>query len=135
MKIGKLANRSGCTIQSIRFYERENLLPSPRRSEGNFRLYDLPTLEQLLFIKRCRSLNLTLEEIRELLEFKEGPDVSCNDINTIIDKHIAEVVTRISEMQNLQHQLKTLRRSCSSRRNMSHCGILQCLSQSASGSS
>ncbi len=131
MKIGELASRSGCSIQTIRYYEREKLLPRPRRSEGNFRLYDPSMLDQLMFIKRCRTLNLTLDEIRGLFVFREDPDVCCNDINNIIDTHIAEVMKRIGELQNLQSQLETLRRSCSSRRKVSNCGILQHLAVKA----
>lgn len=125
MKIGELASRSGCSIQTIRYYEQQNLLPSPKRSEGNFRLYDTSNLEQLMFVKRCRRLDLTLEEIRGLIALKESPDMYCNGINTVIDAHLAEVIARINELQNLQCQLETLRRSCSSRRKISRCGILQ----------
>lgn len=131
MKIGELASRSGCSIQTIRYYEQQSLLPSPKRSEGNFRLYDTSNLEQLMFIKSCRRLDLALDEIRGLIALRDTPDMCCNDINTVIDAHLTEVMERINELQNLQHQLKTLRRSCSSHRKVSNCGILQHLAVKA----
>ena len=68
MKIGELAKLTGCSVQTIRYYEKEHLLESKNRSEGNFRLYDSSAVEQLMFIKHCRSLDLALYEVRELID-------------------------------------------------------------------
>ena len=68
MKIGEIASLTGCSVQTIRFYEKEGLLESNRRSEGNFRLYDEAAVEQLNFIRHCRSLDLSLPEIRQLID-------------------------------------------------------------------
>jgi len=65
MKIGKLSKVSGCSIQTIRYYEKENLISNPNRSEGNFRLYDNNSLKELEFVKHCRSLDIPLS--RKLL--------------------------------------------------------------------
>ena len=129
MKIGEMALRSGCSIQTIRFYERENLLPKPQRSEGNFRLYDTKAQEKLLFIKRCRSLNLSLEEIRGLLDCKTTPTDCCHEINQLVDAHLNTVKANIQELQSLKKQLEDLRRSCSQESTIEDCGILQQLSQ------
>ena len=67
LKIGELAKRTGCPVETIRYYEREALLAAPRRSEGNYRLYDDAHAERLQFIRHCRSLDMTLDEIRSLL--------------------------------------------------------------------
>ena len=128
MKIGELAKLTGCSVQSIRYYEKEKLLPSMRRSNGNFRLYDLATVEQLKFIKHCRNLDLSLAEIRQLIELNRQPGLQCDDVNNMVDEHIEQVALRIKELQHLQKQLKSLRGSCSSDRTVKECGILQNLS-------
>ncbi|WP_444993854.1 Cd(II)/Pb(II)-responsive transcriptional regulator [Aliikangiella sp. IMCC44359] len=129
MKIGELASRSGCSVQTIRYYEKKSLLPAPSRSEGNFRLYDRSIFDQLMFIKRCRSLDLTLEEIRELIDFKASPEMLCDNINAIVEEHLSHVEARIHELKCLQKQLLSLRQTCSEHRKVEQCGILQELSQ------
>jgi Cd(II)/Pb(II)-responsive transcriptional regulator len=128
MKIGELARVSGCSIQTIRYYEKEQLLDSPRRSEGNFRLYDQVTYDQLMFIKHCRSLDITLAEIRQLIDLKQTPNSQCEDVNKVVYAHILHVGKRIEELQSLRKQLKTLRRKCHSNQIVKDCGILQDLS-------
>ena len=128
MKIGELAKLTGCSVQSIRHYEKEKLLPSIRRSNGNFRLYDLATVEQLKFIKHCRNLDLSLAEIRQLIELNQQPGMQCDDVNNMVDTHIEQVALRIKELQHLQKQLKSLRDSCSNSRTVKECGILKNLS-------
>ncbi len=128
MKIGELAKLTGCSVQSIRYYEKENLLPSMRRSEGNFRLSGSATMEQIKFIKHCRSLDLSLAEIRQLIEINLQPGKRCNDVNQMVDNHIEQVALRISELQSLQKQLNLLRDSCTSNRTVEECGILKNLS-------
>lgn len=73
IKIGELSKVTGCSVQTIRHYEKEQLIASAERSEGNFRLYDEVAVEQLLFIKHCRSLDLSLPEIRQLLGLSRSP--------------------------------------------------------------
>ncbi len=125
MKIGELAKLSGCSVQAIRLYEKKHLLEPAQRSEGNFRLYDSSVVEQLMFIKRCRSINLALSEIACLIEFKRAPDTRCDDIYKMIDCHTDQVEQRIHELENLRRDLESLRASCSSNRTIQQCGILQ----------
>lgn len=77
MKIGELAEKSHCNTETIRYYEKVGLLPEPERSEGNYRLYRNIHLERLRFIRNCRSLDMTHEEIRGLLAFMDGPAQDC----------------------------------------------------------
>lgn len=133
MKIGKLANLTGCSVQTIRYYEKEQLLPSSKRSQGNFRLYDQAAVEQLLFIKHCRSLDLSLAEIRQLLELNRSPETQCEDVNQMIDSHIGQVERRIQELQLLRGQLISLHESCSTNRTVEECGILHNLTSGAQG--
>ena len=128
MKIGELSKVTGCSVQTIRHYEKEHLIASAERSEGNFRLYDEAAVEHLLFIKHCRSLDLSLPEIRQLLGLSRSPGAQCGDVNRMMDRHIEQVEARIQELTKLNEQLRMLRRSCSNRRTVEQCGILRNLS-------
>ena len=128
MKIGELAKLTGCSVQTIRYYEAEKLLPSTRRSEGNFRLYDGASAEQLVFIRLCRGLDLSLSEIRQLLILKRSPNAQCDEVNRMIEVHIQQVESRIRELTQLNEMLKALRGRCSDQRTVEQCGILQTLS-------
>mgnify|MGYP001361014237 CR=1 FL=1 len=128
MKIGQLAKMTDCSIQAIRYYEKENLLRSIQRSEGNFRLYDKDAVKQLLFIKHCRSLDLCLPEIRQVLALSDSPNAQCEEVNRMMDSHIQQVKTRIEELTQLRGQLKAIRHSCSSKQTVEQCGILNALS-------
>ena len=128
MKIGELSKVTGCSVQTIRHYEKEHLIASVERSEGNFRLYDEAAVEHLLFIKHCRSLDLSLPEIRQLLGLSRSPGAQCDDVNRMMDRHIEQVEARIQELTKLNEQLRMLRRSCSNRRTVEQCGILRNLS-------
>ena len=83
LKIGELAKRTGCLVETIRYYEREGLLLEPARSEGNYRLYTDIHVERLQFIRHCRVLDMTLEEIRNLLRFRDAPDENCREVNAL----------------------------------------------------
>jgi Cd(II)/Pb(II)-responsive transcriptional regulator len=128
MKIGELAKRSGCSIQTIRYYEKEDLISKPARTNGNFRLYDTAVLEKLSFIKNCRALDLTLIEIKHLISLQHSPGTHCEAVNDMIDAHLRITETRIVALQNLQRDLKQLRRKCGHARPIDQCGILNELS-------
>lgn len=132
MKIGELAKLTGCSVQSIRFYEKEQLISPPRRSEGNYRLYDKTNLEQVIFIKHCRNLDITLAEIKQLLDLKRSPETQCEEVNELIDEHITQIDLRMRELNNLKVSLITLRSKCDSAQIVKDCGILQDLSNKSS---
>ena len=129
MKIGELAKLTGCSIQSIRYYEKEGLLNSILRSEGNFRLYNDESVRQLIFIKRCRSLDISLSEINHLSSLKSIPEQNCNDVNKLFDKHLQQVDLKIEELEKLKNQLLDLRNKCSDKHIVEDCGIIQELMQ------
>ena len=74
IKIGELAKRTGATVETIRYYEKEGLLPEPSRSAGNYRLYNEEHIEHLQFILHCRALDMALDEVRVLLQYWNEPD-------------------------------------------------------------
>ena len=131
LKIGDLAKRAQCPAETIRFYEREGLLPEPTRTAGNYRLYSRAHVERLAFIRNCRSLDMTLEEIRQLLRVRDVPGENCDAAHQLLDEHIAHVATRVAELQQLERQLKVLRRQCAPARVEKKCGILDGLGRGA----
>jgi Cd(II)/Pb(II)-responsive transcriptional regulator len=129
LKIGELAATCGCQAETIRYYEREGLLPAPARSEGNYRLYGPGHVDRLTFIRHCRSLDMTLGEIRRLLHFKDAPEENCGEVNILLDAHIAQIADRMVELKNLQTQMIALRTHCNQTQAAKHCGILKGLTK------
>ncbi|MCS6116984.1 Cd(II)/Pb(II)-responsive transcriptional regulator [Shewanella baltica] len=124
IKIGDLAKRSGCEVVTIRYYEKEGLLPKPARSGGNFRLYNDVHIESLQFIRHCRSLDMSLSVIRVLLRLRENPTEDCGEVNARLDSHIQQVNVRVEALLRLRQYLLLLRRQCSGTRSVQACGIL-----------
>jgi len=131
MKIGDLATASGTAIDTIRYYEREGLLPAPGRTQGGFRVYEAQHLERLQFIRYCRGLDMSLDEVRVLLRVKDAPEADCGDVNALLDEHIGHVSRRIKELRALEKQLKGLRERCATAQSVDQCGILTGLAEAA----
>lgn len=132
MKIGDLSKLTHIQVETIRYYEREGLLPAPKRTESNYRIYGKTHVDRLAFIRHCRSLDMTLGEIRQLLRFKDNPASDCGDVNTLIDEHIGHVANRVRELRALEKLLKSLRERCREAQATANCGILTELSRSPS---
>ncbi len=124
LRIGALAARAQMSVEALRYYERQGLMPPPRRTAGNYRVYDVAQLERLLFIRNCRSLDMTLAEIRELLRLRDAGAEDCGPVDALLDNHIRQVSTRIGELQQLRKQLRSLRSRCTRPRAAAQCGIL-----------
>ena len=131
MKIGDLASASSTAIDTIRYYEREGLLPAPGRTVGGFRVYEPVHLERLQFIRFCRGLDMSLDEVRVLLRVKDAPGGDCGDVNALLDAHIGHVSQRIRELRALEKQLRELRQRCGAARPAEQCGILSGLAEAA----
>jgi Cd(II)/Pb(II)-responsive transcriptional regulator len=128
MNIGRLAAASGTTVETIRWYERIGLLPpAVRRAGSNYRVYDAARLERLRFIRHCRALDMTLDEVRSLLALRDAPADDCTDVNALIDRHVDHVRVRIAELQHLHEQLQALRARCTDAKALTECGILTAL--------
>ena len=130
--IGVLAKRTSCQAETIRYYEREGLLPAPARSQGNYRQYDTTHVERLSFIRHCRSLDMTLDEIRALLDFRDAPTRDCAAVSVLLDEHVRHVANRIAELRRLQGQLRQLRGLCAQPGKAERCGILNAMSRASS---
>jgi len=130
MKIGELARAAGTTVETVRYYEKEGLLPAPERGMNNYRSYGQAHCERLRLIRNCRALDMTQDEIRAILQVADDHRAGCGRINELFDAHIAHVDTRIRELRQLKSQLDELRRRCRQARPAAEdCGILHGLSE------
>ncbi len=132
MKIGELSSASGTSVETIRFYEREALLPTPKRTESNYRVYTQVHADRLGFIRQCRNLDMTLDEVRVLLRFRDAPKEDCGEVNTLLDEHIGHVAQRIRELRKLELELRALRAQCGTPHAAERCGILNGIEVAAS---
>ena len=126
LTIGKVAEQTGCHIETIRYYEKEKLLPSPDRSEGGNRLYSTPLIERLIFIRRSRELGFSMAEIRELLTVVDGKQVSCERVKQVADAHLYDIQAKIADLRRMQKTLKELSNQCSGS-DVPDCPIIEAL--------
>lgn len=131
MKIGEFAAASDAGVETIRYYEHEGLLPEPARTESNYRSYGEEHVARFKFIRRARRLDMSLDEVRVLLRFKDSPHENCGDVNAVPDEHIEHVSRRIKELRALEKELKGLRAQCGDAREAQECGILEGLTREA----
>lgn len=120
---------TGCPVQTIRYYEREGLLPPAGRTKGNYRVYGTLHLERLSFVRNCRALDMTLHEIQLLLSVRDVPQKNCGEVNAVVDRHIKQVAQRILELQQLQVRLKGLHTLFPAAEVAASCKILGTLSK------
>ena len=133
MKIGELAQRGACSVETVRFYEREGLLEAPTREANGYRRYTDAHLVQLNFIRHCRSLGMGLPEVRTLRSLQAHPELACDEINHLIESQIDRVQQQVKSLRILEQQLHSLRDTCHANTNVGECGILRNLEQAAEG--
>jgi Cd(II)/Pb(II)-responsive transcriptional regulator len=133
MRIGELARKGNCDVETVRFYEREQLLDEPAREANGYRLYTSAHLVQLNFIRHCRSLGMGLPDVRTLRGFQVNPTQACDDINHLIDSQIDRIHQQVESLRQLEQQLHALRDACHANQKVSECGILRTLEQAAEG--
>jgi len=131
MKIGELAKLTEVLVETIRYYEQEKLLMEPARTSGNYRNYGPEHLERLVFIRHCRSLDITHDEIRDLLRFQDAPNENCGKVDLLLDTQIAKVAKKIDHLVGLQKQLTSLRGLCENERAIKDCRIMHKLTRHA----
>ncbi|MDG4574509.1 MAG: helix-turn-helix domain-containing protein [Defluviicoccus sp.] len=124
--IGQLARRTGCKVQTIRYYEQIGLMPEPVRTEGNQRRYGAPHLKRLAFVRHSRELGFSLEAIRELLDLADDPDRSCATADSIARRQFDQVESRIARLQALKRELKRMIVQCRGGR-VAECRVIEVL--------
>ena len=128
LTIGAVAKRVGVAIDTIRFYEREGLLPEPERRASGYRSYGVGTIAQLRFIRRAKQLGFTLEEIRELLALSADRQRGVKAVKKRAQERLAAIDQRIVELQRVRDGLAQLVESCPGHGAPEQCPILQALS-------
>ena len=126
LTIGKVSSRTGCNIETIRYYEKEGLLPRPLRSSGGHRLYNEELLERLIFIRRARELGFSVLEIKQLHSIVDGELVSCEKVKKIADSHLKDIGQKIADLSRMQLILTELSHQCSGR-DLPDCPIISAL--------
>ena len=124
--IGDLSRRTGCRVQTIRYYEQVGLLPRPARTSGNQRRYRADDVARLAFIRHSRELGFSLDAIRALLNLADDPNRSCETADSIARAQLAQVEHRIARLQSLKAELERMLEQCRGGR-IAECRVIEVL--------
>ena len=129
--IGELARLSGVSAETIRFYEKERIIPRPKRAgSGKYRRYDAGEANRLRFVRKARELGFSLDEIRELIKLGESdPGRPCGDVDSLVLTHIAQVDAKIAQLTALRTELHRLTSECNPNGKIAECRLLTALNQ------
>jgi MerR family Zn(II)-responsive transcriptional regulator of zntA len=133
-RIGELARLADVTPDTIRYYEKQQMMDHEVRTEGGFRLYSEKDLQRLKFIRYAKQLGFTLETIRELLSIRVDPEHhTCQESKGIVQSRLKEVESKIVELEHMRRSLQRLNDACCGSAHSSvYCSILEALEQGAS---
>ncbi|MDA7088326.1 MerR family DNA-binding protein [Pseudomonas sp. SA3-5] len=123
--IGALARESGVNLETIRFYERSGLLPTPARSVSGYRHYQAIDVRRLRFIRRGRELGFSLGEIKALIELAGHPQSPCAEADRLVQEHLQAIEARIQDLQRMKAELAKLA-GCDGEQ-AEHCRLLEAL--------
>ncbi|WP_373088366.1 helix-turn-helix domain-containing protein [Sneathiella sp.] len=110
--IGVMSRETGVNIETIRYYERIGIMPKPDRTEGGNRQYNHDQLKRLFFIKRCRELDFSIEEIRSLLRMTDSQEFTCGEVHTMTVDHLATVKKKVADLRRLEKALQSMAAEC-----------------------
>jgi len=133
MKIGDLAHATGTKVETIRFYEKEGLLPAPARTGGNYRDYSGSHLARLSFVRRARDLGFTLDQVRALLALADDREQPCGAVDAVARQHLAQIDQKIADLRALRRELGALISQCGQGA-ISECRIIEALGPSGDAS-
>lgn len=123
--IGALSSRSGVNIETIRYYEREGLLPNPPRTPGGHRSYTPDHLKRLIFIRRSRQLGFSMEQVRNLLSLVTS-GYTCGDVQTLTMQHLEDVRNKIADLRRMERSLIRISSACEGGK-IAECPIIDAL--------
>ena len=112
LSIGELSAITGCNSETIRYYERIEILRQPPRSAGGHRQYDQDAVQRLAFVRKCRDLGFSLDQVRELLHFVDGGDYTCDEVRTMAVSHMASVKRKIADLNKMKRVLTDMVNQC-----------------------
>lgn len=127
LKIGQLAKDVGVNIETIRYYERLNLLGPTSRMPSGYRLYNRNAQQRLRFIKNAQALGFTLHEIEELLDLRVSSKARCADVQWRAEAKLRNLEAKVRDLQSLAMALRRLIRTCRAGQPTDHCPILKSL--------
>ncbi len=126
--IGQLARRAGCKVETVHYYEKTGLMPEPPRTEGGHRVYSLPHVKRLNFIRRSRELGFSIEQIKDLLRFIDEPGHHCGEVKAMAMLQAREVQRKIDDLKRLQDGLNRMVSQCrGGRYSIDDCPIIDAL--------
>ena len=108
----ELARRTGCNLETVRYYEKVGLLPEPPRTHGGYRAYDTTHERRLRFVLRARELGFSLDEIRALLRLVDERDQPCAEARSVASVHLADVRAKIADLKRMECVLKDVVAQC-----------------------
>lgn len=133
MRIGELAAKAGVDVQTVRYYEREDLIDAPSRTASGYRAYGAAHLERMQFVRHCRSLDMPLADVKRLIALSGDKGVSCDEVNGMVQRHLERIRAKRSALELLESQLTELNAHCESGHRVADCGILEELIHAARG--
>ena len=129
MNIGQLARQTGVPIDTVRYYERQQLLPAARRSPAGYRIFDQDAVRRLRFIRRAKTLGFTLDEIAGLLSLSSRRDQDMSDVRSAAAARLADVDQRLRELQRMRGALAQLIDACPGHGDLVACPIMAALQE------
>ena len=127
LTIGQLAEQAGIGVETIRFYEREGLIPDPPRRASGYRTYGPDSVNRLRFITNAKELGFSLKEINDLLSLRVGNGVSCADLRERAQQKLSDIHAKIQSLNRMKRGLERLATACRGRGPTSDCPILEAL--------
>jgi DNA-binding transcriptional MerR regulator len=125
-----MSKATGVKVVTIRYYEQVKLMPVPSRTLGNYRVYRREHLNRLQFVRRCRDLGFTLDQLRDLLRLSVQSRERCSGIDRITENHLKDIENKISDLRRLAAQLRRIKNGCPGKGRVADCRILAALTPS-----
>lgn len=129
MGIGELAEETGVKIVTIRYYEQIGVLPPAARTDANYRAYSPEHAQRLRFIRRCRELGFSLDQVRDLLRLSAENASSCTEVCSLAERHLEVIQSKLADLNHLASELRRITASCNGSRPMAECRIMEALSK------
>ena len=127
LRSGELARRANVNVETLRFYERQGLLPKPPQRASGYREYPLEAVSLVRFVKRAQALGFSLREIRELLALREVPRATCGDVVVLARRKVEEIDAKISDLRAMRAALTKLLKECPGSAPIPQCPIIESL--------
>lgn len=125
MKIGEVSKRTGCKIETIRYYERIGVIEPPSR-RGAYRDYGPADIDRLRFVRRARQLGFSLQEVQALLDLTQGPEKHCDQVQSIAEQHLGSVRAKLTDLEQMEIALARLVKQCGTT-SSDRCPVLESL--------